>query len=111
MSTYADLYIDVGADYEGVINLGTLLRDDYEFFGVMKKTFTAPVAATFTFTVIGGQPNKTKIGLSSLATINLKSGRYFYDVFGRNRFSSDIVKIQEGQVHISPAITTVIPEE
>jgi hypothetical protein len=111
MSTYADLYVDVGTDYEGIVNLGTRLRDDYDFFGVMKKTLTAPVAAEFAFTIVPNQPNKLKIKLSSVVTPNLKPGRYFYDIFGRNRNTSDIVKIQEGQVHVSPAITTVISEE
>lgn len=108
MVTYADIYIDSGADYSSIINLFTLSYEEYELFGQVRKSYTVPHILDLEFEPVEHFPNKAEITVASTQTISLKGGRYYYDIFVRNKINGRVQKIREGQAIISPSITDII---
>lgn len=104
---YADLYVDINADFFDTIDLKEESFEDYDFFSSLRKSYTSDIYVPFGISDVEYYSNKVGLILPASITCLLKAGRYYYDVFGRNKETLKTYKIQEGQVQVSPSATNI----
>jgi hypothetical protein len=113
MSEYTDLFVDQGSNFSSTIavtNTNNLATDltGYSARGQVRKSYTSETATNFT-AAIDSDPTTgiVTISLSPTQTGSLKAGRYVYDVevFIDDSPETTVLRISEGQVHITPRVT------
>jgi hypothetical protein len=108
MGTKVNLLIDQGSTFESTIDLtddeGNLVNlTGYSGAGQIRKHYTSSNATNLTVS-LGGANGTVTMRLTANATANLVAGRYVYDVELTSP-SSDITRIFEGIVTVTPQVT------
>lgn len=113
MAEYTDLFVDQGSNFSTTIevtNTNGLATDltGYTARGQLRKSYTSTLPTNFTST-IDSDPTTgiVTISLSPAQTSDLKAGRYVYDVevFIAGSPEETVLRISEGQVHVTPRVT------
>ena len=69
-----------------------------------KHAGSTSVAATFTSSIVDADAGTIRVGLSSVTTAGLKSGRYVYDVILTDT-SNEVTRVVEGSVLVRAGVT------
>ena len=77
----------------------------YSVDSQMKKHPSSSTKTTFDATVLNAGGGVIRVGLSSTASLGLKSGRYVYDVLITDR-SNTVPRVVEGSVLVRAGVTT-----
>lgn len=110
MATYANLYIDQGADFATNIVVEDVNGDPVDLTnltlsGQVRRTYQSETAYDFTITKINAAKGELQIRLSDSVTSTMNSGRYVYDVYGNDSQTNNDFKIIEGIAEIVPRVT------
>lgn len=110
MAVYANLTIDQGSDFQTTITVegSNGLPFDltgYSARGQIRRSYTSTTAYSFTATITDPTDGEINIFLDNSVTAAMKAGRYLYDVEIVQTSSSDVTRVIEGQVEITPRIT------
>lgn len=110
MAVYANLTIDQGSDFQTTITVegSNGLPFDltgYSARGQIRRSYTSTTAYNFTATITDPTDGEINIFLDNTVTAAMKAGRYLYDVEIVQTSSSDVTRVIEGQVEITPRIT------
>jgi hypothetical protein len=111
MATNVNLYVDQGIDYSITIDAfngdGTELNLDgtQTFFCKAKKVYSSTSAFDIAVTVDvnDGDPNNANLNITAATTVNIKPGKYNYDLVIDN--GSTKTKIMEGLLTILPTVS------
>lgn len=107
---YTELFMEQGATFSSTIAIADLYGDVFNLTGFtahsqMRKSFySTSVAGSFTTSIDSGSGTIT-LAMSVSDTLNIKPGRYVFDVIIRNNSDATITRILEGIVNVSPAVT------
>lgn len=111
MAIYEDIELEQGSSFRYNVaittsNGGAYDLSNHTLAAVMKKTYnSSSITATFT-TVATSVPGEIQISLSDEQTSTIKAGRYVFDILMETP-SSDKYRVVEGQVTVSPGVTTI----
>jgi len=109
MAIKANLIVDQGSSFVTTLAL-TDSNDDpinlnlYTFSGQIRKHYTSSNSTSFTITGDGNTGVLT-LSLSANSTANLVAGRYLYDIEITETSSSNITRVVEGIVTVTPNVT------
>lgn len=108
MATYKNLFIDQGSDFSFSVDLeptiGSLDLNGYSARGQIKKAYASTDSTDFSLT-LNVSDKEIVASLSASQTSALKAGRYVYDI---EIYSGSLVtRVIEGQIEITPRVTTV----
>jgi hypothetical protein len=108
MSTFSNLFVDQGSDFNTKIDLSdtpNLVITNYTAAGKVAKSYDGTAKATFSASV--DSIDKTvSISLTAAQTAALKPGRYVYDVIIVSPSSPKVItRILEGQIDVTPGVT------
>jgi len=108
MSTFSNLFIDQGSNFNTSIDLSDstdLTLTSYTAAGKVAKSYDGTTKATFTASV-DSTSKIVAISLTAQQTALLKPGRYVYDIIIVSPDSPPgITRILEGQLDVTPAVT------
>lgn len=109
MATYANISIDQGSNFTSTIEIEDAVGDSfdlsgYDVRGQIRKTYTSSTATDLDVSISNPSNGEITMELSSTDTINLKSGRYVYDVEIYDN-SGYVLRVLEGQVIVNPRVT------
>lgn len=110
MAIYADLTIDRGSYFEttiGVNDTNGAVKNltGYSGRGKIRKSYNSSFIVQFTVRIPNPSNGQLVISLSSTETLALKSGRYVYDVEIYRTAPSQVIRVLEGQVDVTPSVT------
>tara|TARA_Y100001972_G_scaffold103360_1_gene129542 strand:+ start:436 stop:783 length:348 start_codon:yes stop_codon:yes gene_type:complete len=113
MAEYTDLFVDQGSNFSTTITVAETSGaatdlTGYSVRGQVRKSYTSTVATNFTASIASDPATGiVTISLSPAQTGSLKAGRYVYDVeaFIADSPETTVLRISEGQVHITPRVT------
>ena len=111
MAIKANLVIDQGATFSaiidvvttggGVFNLGT-----YGHKAQMRKNYNSSTAIEITTDKVGdGSTGQLALSMSAANTTTIEPGRYLYDVVIISNSSGAVIRVVEGIVTVTPAMT------
>tara|TARA_S200000501_G_scaffold243233_1_gene227761 strand:+ start:403 stop:741 length:339 start_codon:yes stop_codon:yes gene_type:complete len=104
-----NLTIHTGTDFEQTFVLedgntnSALDLTGYSGCAKIKKYQSSTVAGTFTLAFTNRATGKIRITMEDSVTINLKAGKYFYDVLLNS--GSNVERVIEGEVLVKRAVT------
>lgn len=109
MATYANIFVDQGADFETTLiveeSSGDLLDlTDLDLSGQIRRTYTSETSYDFDIIVDDPESGEIVLKLNSSVTSNMNRGRYVYDVFASYN-GDDKFKVIEGILEIVPRVT------
>lgn len=109
MAIKANLTVDQGSSFVTTLTLTDsddipINLDLYTFSGQIRKHFTSSTSTPFTISGNGATGILT-LSLSANSTANLVSGRYVYDVEIVESSSSNVTRVVEGIVTVTPNVT------
>lgn len=111
---YLDLYLEQGEDFSASVSLDSINGYPYDLSSysatsqIRKSYWSANAFASFSTTIAAnGTSGIIGISLSSNTTINMKPGKYVYDIFLKNTSSNTRSKILEGIVFVDPSSTKI----
>lgn len=114
MAQYTDITIDQGSSYSGKIpvvgvNKLAVNLSGFSARGQIRKSYSSSSAVLFN-TEIDENPATgiVYISLTPDQTSSMKSGRYVFDVEIYNDDESNVIRISEGQVTVTPRVTKPI---
>lgn len=112
MSTYANLYIDQGSDYQTVIlaedeNGDPINLENLTITGQVRRTYASETAYDFVITKQNVAGGEIQIELPAETTSAMNRGRYVYDIYaeGSTSGSGKAFKILYGIAEIIPRVT------
>lgn len=109
MAIKANLIVDQGSSFVTTLAL-TDSNDNpinlnlYTFSGQIRKHYTSSNSTSFTITG-NGNTGVLTLSLSANSTANLVAGRYLYDIEITETSSSNITRVVEGIVTVTPNVT------
>lgn len=112
MTTYANLYIDQGSDYETSIVIedsagDPLVLNDLEFHGQIRRTPQSDTAYDFEIikstSTIGG----IIVKLDRDTSLSMYPGRYVYDIFALDQGFNTRFKVLEGIVEVIAQVSRI----
>ena len=119
MATYSNIFIDQGSTVTFTIDLNEVTTGadatltDFVGVGRIRKSHGSTNSAA-SFTIIGdvsGASTFTSsdkgivVSLTAAQTSAIKAGRYVYDIEIRKASTSEVNRVLEGQVEITPRVT------
>ena len=110
MATYvSNLVINTGEDFTQQFTLqsadnSSLDLTNYTVSSQLRKTYTSSSAVSFASTITNAQLGQVQISLGSATTLDIKSGRYVFDVKITSSGGS-ISKVVEGSALVRPGVT------
>ena len=108
MSTFSNLFIDQGSNFNTTIDLSDtpgLSLTNYTAAGKVAKSYDGTAKATFAATV-DSSAKVVSISLTAAQTAALKPGRYVYDIIIVSPSTPAVVtRIIEGQIDVTPGVT------
>lgn len=113
MTTFINLYVNQGEDYNITLNINDLdsLLDleNSEILGQMRKTTFSTNYYNMTLSYTGSENNTIALSIPANVSNSMKPGKYMYDIFVIGPPSSNLkkTKLVEGEVLINPRITRV----
>ena len=110
MAIISNLIIDQGATFTADIDVtdsdgNILVLTGYTAAGQMRKTYASSSATNFTASIQSASNGTVRISLSATQTNALKAGRYVYDVEITKTSTSEVTRVVEGQVEVTPGVT------
>lgn len=108
MALYTDISIDQGSTYSGripVVNNDGLPVDltSFDARGQIRKSYASTSAINFDIVIDDPVSGVINLRLDPEVTQTLKAGRYVFDVEIYD--NTDVIRVSEGQVHVSPRVT------
>ena len=112
MAIVSNLVIDQGASFKADIDVSdsdgdALNLTGYTTAGQMRKTYASTTATDFSASVQSATNGTVRISLSAVQTNALKAGRYVYDVEIKKTSTSEVTRVVEGQIEVTPGVTKV----
>ena len=110
MATYANLYIDQGADYETVVTIEDSASDpldltNLDISGQIRRTYRSDTSYNFVITKESEELGAIRVRLDSETSGQMNYGRYVYDIYAEDVYSNERFKVLEGMVEIVPGVT------
>ena len=118
--TQANIRIDQGAEFETTIiiedeNSDRVNLANYNIFAQIRKTYTSSKFWHFDIDMTYAEEGELKIRLPSARSIDIKPGRYMYDIYGEFILNNvewpdeaaKIYKFVEGIADVVPRITKI----
>jgi len=110
MATYANLYIDQGADFKSTVlledtNTDPLDLSNLDFSGQIRRSYLSDTAYDFTITKTEADDGELQLEVPASVTSNMPRGRYVYDVFAEDAGNGTTFKVLEGIAEIVPRVT------
>ena len=112
MAIISNLTIDQGATFKADIDVtdndgNALNLTGYQTAGQMRKSYASSSATDFSASIESASGGVVRIQLSASQTDALKPGRYVYDVEIKKTSTSEVTRIVEGQIEVTPGVTRV----
>lgn len=112
MALYSDIFIDQGSTFSSTITVADSgVRTDltgWSVRGQIRKHYTSSSAINLTSYIIGDAVNgEIFIGLTPTQTGEMKAGRYMFDVEIFKTSPTEVIRVSEGEVTVSPRITNL----
>ena len=108
MSTFSNLFIDQGSNFNTTIDLSDtpgLSLTNFTAAGKVAKSYDGTTKATFAASV-DSTAKTVSISLTAAQTAALKPGRYVYDIIIVSPSTPAVVtRIIEGQIDVTPGVT------
>ena len=110
MAQYTDIIIDQGSTYSGkipVVGANKLPIDltGFDARGQIRRSYSSLNYVAFSTSIDDPESGIVFINLTPIQTGNLKPGRYVFDVEIYNDDETDVIRICEGQVDVTPRAT------
>ena len=110
MASYANLFVDQGADFSTNFIVEGADRDpldltDLTLSGQIRRTHQSETAFDFILSKADAVGGEILIELDDATTASMKRGRYVYDIFASDTVSGNNFKIIEGILEIVPRVT------
>jgi len=110
MSSYANLYVDQGADFLANVSLKNALGDpldltNYTVSGQVRRTYASETVYDFTIEINDPESGTVRMILDSDTTGSMGRGRYVYDVYGMNTNTDITSKFIYGILEVTPRVT------
>jgi len=112
MTTFINLYVNQGEDYNVTLNIddldSVLDLENSTFFGQMRKTSFSSNYYNMSLNYAGSGNNAIDLLIPSNVSNSMKPGKYMYDIFviGPSPTMKKI-KLIEGEILINPRITRI----
>ena len=111
MAIYEDLEIEQGSSFKYTIDIKTGSGSVYDLSNhtiaaQMKKSYNSFIIAATFAAVTTDTAGQIQLSLTAAQTIVIKAGRYVFDVIMETP-SGDKYRVVEGQITISPGVTTI----
>ena len=111
MAIYEDFEIEQGSSFKYTINIKTGSGAVYDLSNhtlaaQMKKSYNSSIVAATFAAVTTSTAGQIQLSLSDEQTSTIKAGRYVFDILMETP-SSDKYRVVEGQVTVSPGVTTI----
>jgi hypothetical protein len=108
MATKINIEIDQGATFMHVFSVIDNAQNPYDLTGYtaqsqMKRWYSSAISINLGATV-NVSTGSVELALAPIATSNIASGRYVYDVMLTDPFNN-INRIAEGEVRVNPGVT------
>jgi len=109
---YQDIFLEQGASFttEMVLKYNTGIPYNLTGFTVKSQAkrsyYKANATITFTSTMIDAGNGIIQLSANSAQTANLTPGKMVYDVLIKENVTSFITRVVEGQVFVSPAVSS-----
>ena len=112
MATYANLFIDQGADYSTGVALedrngDPLELDTLSFDGHIRRTYTSETFYSFIISIADSDNGEIEIAVPDSTTSQMRGGRYVYDIFAEDSVSGTRFKVLEGIAEVIPQVTKI----
>lgn len=112
MAIVSNLVIDQGTTFKADIDVtdaegNALNLTGYTTAGQMRKTYASTTATDFSANIESAVGGVVRIQLSASQTEALKPGRYVYDVEIKKTSTSEVTRVVEGQIEVTPGVTKV----
>ena len=108
MSTFSNLFIDQGSNFNTTIDLSDtpgLSLTNFTAAGKIAKSYDGTVKATFS-AAVDSTAKTVSISLTAAQTAALKPGRYVYDIIIISPSTPPVItRIVEGQIDVTPGVT------
>jgi hypothetical protein len=116
MTLYANLFAHQGADFRTTIRLKDKFTDPvdlagYTVKGQIRRTYTSSTAYDFDIDMTDSESGVLLVTLRGSTSVNMKSGRYVYDIYAKSDLGDDTFKVQEGTLELSPRVTQSLDVE
>lgn len=110
MATYANIYIDQGADFRSIVviedqNTDPLDLTNLTIYGQIRRTYLSDTSFDFTITKPSPTDGEIEIALSADTTESMNRGRYVYDVFAEDAGNGTTFKVLYGIAEVVPRVT------
>ena len=111
MATYANLFVDQGSDFSTTVTIQNTDTSDafnltnLTLYGQVRRTYTSSTAFDFITAVNDAEKGQVEVTLPASTNVNMKPGRYVYDIFADDSVSGDSIKILQGILEIIPRVT------
>ena len=111
MAMISNLTIDQGASFKAEIDVKDADGDALDLTGFtgagqMRKTYASSSATNFTVEFKNPRTTGTlTISLTAAQTNAIKAGRYVYDVEITKTSDSEVTRVVEGQIDVTPGVT------
>jgi hypothetical protein len=109
---YQDIFLEQGTSFTTQMVLKYDSGIPYNLSGFTLKSqakrsyYQANATITFTSTIVDAGNGIIQLSANSAQTSNLKPGRMAYDVIITENVTSFVTRVIEGQIFISPAVTS-----
>lgn len=109
MAIYSDITLDRGSSYAETIVVtapagGIMNLTGYTGRGKIRKSYASTTYVDFTVTIPNPTLGEINITLTAANTLNLKSGRYVYDIEIFRASPAEVFRVIEGQVDVTPSV-------
>lgn len=110
MSSYLDIYINRGADFNLVANLKDSNGNPVSLAGVsqldcqFRRDFGSTTSWDVTATVDNITQGRVRLSLSGASSGSMRYGTYLYDVLATET-NGDLSRLLEGRAEITPSVT------
>lgn len=110
MALYTDIFLDQGTTYSGkipVLNKEGFAVDlsGYTARGQIRKHYSSNLATDFNAAIEDPSNGEVFVSLTPEQTSALKAGRHVWDVEVFNPDETTVLRIAEGQIHVTPRVT------
>lgn len=110
MASYSNITIEQGTKFETIIDVinsdnSVFNLDGYTAKCTMRKSHYTSSGYEITVTVYDAAAGQIKMSITPAESYAWKPGRYVYDVIVRNTDDSDIERVIEGIINLTPAVT------
>lgn len=95
--------IQQGSTFEQSLRIEQLDLTEYSFRGSIKKSYSSPTVATYSFTLTSN--NTFTVGLSAANTSAITAGDYIHDIEIFTADDAYVARIIEGKVKVTPEVT------